>query len=124
MRKDKKDVIVLFATIVAVVSIVVAVNVMIKSERVKRAFENEMAFRLDSEERVNKLRNENINLATQLKDKELAIQKHKGSLDTLQQDLKKTKEALAQTEKELQTMTLLKEKLEENLKVELSKQVQ
>lgn len=124
MRKDKKDVIVLFTTIVAVVSIVVAVNVMIKSDRVRRAFENEMAFRLDSEERVNKLRNENINLATQLKDKELAIQKQKGSLDTLQQDLEKTKEALAQTEKELQTMTLLKEKLEENLKVELSKQVQ
>lgn len=124
MPKNNKDIFVLCIAIVAAVSIALAVNTTIKSDKLKRAFEKEMAFRLDSEERVTKLRNEKLDLTNQIKDRDLEIKKLKANTDLLLSDLTKTEEELTQVRKDLQTMTLLKDKLEESLKGELSKQVQ
>ena len=124
MRKNSKDVVVLAVTIVAALSIVFAVNTTIKSDKFRRAFEKEMAFRLDMEERVAKLRNEALELTNALKEKEVEIKRQGIRIELLEKDTAHKETDFQKLQTELDTLILLKEKLEENLKEELAKQVQ
>ena len=124
MDKGAKDLIILFIVIIAILAIVLAVNSNLKSDKNRRAFEKEMALRLDVEERVSKLRQENLGLAAELKDKDLKIKKDEIRIELLEKDIADKEGRLAKIKKELDTMTLLKEKLEDNLKEELAKQSQ
>lgn len=120
-RKGNKDIFVLFATIVAVVSIAFAINTKIKLEKSEQKFANEMAFRMDLEERVTKLRNEKLGLTNLLKDKEVAIKKQKIRIELLEKDIARKETKLGLLRSDLRATILLKERLEEDLKEELKK---
>jgi hypothetical protein len=97
-----------------------AFNYNIKAGENRRLFEKEMAFRLDMEEKVTNLRNENIELAAVLKSKDLEIkQKDQLIVDYGQSDSNQ-QETIENLRLELKGMTLLKEQLEKNLREELS----
>lgn len=120
-RKGNKDIFVLFATIVTIVSIAFAINTKIKSEKSEQKFANEMAFRMDLEERVTKLRNEKLGLTNLLKDKEVAIKKQKIRIELLEKDIARKETKLGLLRSDLRATILLKERLEEDLKEELKK---
>ena len=124
MRRGPKDLILLFVIILTVLSIAFAANTITKSNKFKRAFEKEMAFRLDMEERVSKLRNEKLDLTNKLKDRDLEIKELNMKIELLEKDIADQESKVKQLQVELNTMTLLKEKLEDNLKEELAKQKQ
>ena len=79
-----------------------------------------MAFRLDMEENVNKLRNEKMDLTTAIQDKDLEIQDKDKLITELNKTVADQKETIESLQLELKGMTLLKEQLENNLKTELS----
>lgn len=122
MNRTKKDIFVFVGMVVAVLSIAVAVNTAIKSDAFKRKFEKEMAFRLDLEERVTKLRNEKLELANSLKDKELEVKNRRATTELLDKEITNKDTEIQKLQSELRTMTLLKNKLEEDLKEELTEQ--
>ena len=97
-----------------------AINFNLKAKENRRAFENEMAFRLDMEENVNKLRNEKMDLTTAIQDKDLEIQDKDKLITELNKTVADQKETIESLQLELKGMTLLKEQLENNLKTELS----
>ena len=83
-----------------------------------------MAFRLDMEERLTKLRNETLEFTNALKDKEVEIKKQGIRIELLEKDIANKETEFQKLQTELNAMTLLKEKLEENLKEEFTKQAQ
>ncbi|MDD5005194.1 MAG: hypothetical protein PHS93_01660 [Candidatus Omnitrophica bacterium] len=100
--------------VLAIIGFILAFNTGAEAGKYKKLFEKEMAFRLDMEEKVNNFRNEKMSLTTALQDKDQEIEKLKSAVATKENDITKLQSDLDQ-------MTLLKNKLEENLKEELAK---
>ena len=124
MSTRVKDVILIIAVVAAVISMMIAFNVSVKADKHKRSFEKEMAFRLDMEEKVTRLRNEKVDLLAKIKDKDLAIQKKDASIKQLKKDISQAQDEIERLQLELERSNLLKQQLEENLKDVLSKQAQ
>jgi len=93
----------------------------LKAGENRKLFEKEMAFRLDMEEKVSKLMKEKMDLITVLKNNDSEIQKKNKLISELNQTAAEQKTQIDNLEIELRGMTLLKDKLENNLKEELSK---
>ena len=131
MSERFKDITLLVLIIVAMICFIFAVSANIKAGNYRNSFEKEMAFRLDMEEKVTKLRADKLGLAESLKDKELEIQKKGNLIENISQEISKNKadiqslrDKVKGLQVELEKMNLLKEKLEDNLKEELAKQTQ
>ncbi|NQU19269.1 hypothetical protein HQ550_03850 [bacterium] len=108
--------------VVAVIALIFAFNASAGANKYKKLFEKEMAFRLDMEEKVDNLRNEKVNLANILKDKNLEIQKKDQLISALNDGVAGKDAEVNRLQSELKKLDLLKQKLEDNLKDALSEQ--
>ena len=131
MNDKFKDMALFVIIVIAIIGFIFAISISIKANSYKNNFEKEMAFRLDMEEKVTKLRTERIDLTTALKDRELEIKKKDNLIESLNQEIVKNnteiqsfRVKIKDLQVELEKVNLLKEKIEDNLKEELSKQVQ
>ena len=120
--KTKEKALLIFI-ILTIIGFIFAFNTNVKANKHKKLFEKEMAFRLDMEEKVSKLRNEKMNLTTTLRDKDLEVQRKNRLIENLDQTISGQEAEIDELQSELEKLTLLKEKLEDNLKEELSKRV-
>lgn len=110
--------------ILVIIGFAVAFNSNNKANKNRKAFEKEMAFRLDMEEKVSKLRNDKMELTTQLKTKDVEIQKKDQLLADLNKTVSQQQETIETLQLELKGMTLLKNELEDDLKAESAKREQ
>ncbi|MBL7196484.1 MAG: hypothetical protein ISS47_00140 [Candidatus Omnitrophica bacterium] len=124
MNDRAKGTILFIFIILAIIGFIFAFNSNIKANENRKLFEKEMAFRLDMEEKVSKLRNEKMDLTTALKNKDLEIQQKDQLIKDLNQTISEQKVKIEILQSELKKATLLKEELEDNLKEELSKKKQ
>ena len=121
MGNKAKDIRLLIFITLTIIAFMFAFNGNIKADRNKKLFEKEMAFRLDMEEKLSKIRNEKINLITVLKDRELEIKRNTERINSLNNIISEKNKEIENLQTELEKLNLLKEKLEDNLKEELSK---
>lgn len=124
MNDRAKGTILFIFIILTIIGFIFAFNSNIKANENRKLFEKEMAFRLDMEEKVSKLRNEKMDLTTALKNKDLEIQQKDQLIKDLNQTISEQKVKIEILQSELKKATLLKEELEDNLKEELSKKKQ
>lgn len=123
MGDKTKDLYLFIFIILTIIGFIFAFNGSIKAGKNQKLFEKEMAFRLDMEEAVTKLRSEKMNLTTTLKDKDLEIKRNNEKIENLSNIISGQETKINALSSELQKESLLKDKLEDNLKEELSKQV-
>ncbi len=109
-----------FVAVLAILGFLLAFNFNMKANDNRKLFEKEMAFRLDMEEKVSKLRSENMELTSAVKNKDLEIQKKDQAIADFEQASSKQKESVDSLQLELKAMTLLKNQLEEDLRQALS----
>jgi len=110
-----------FVAVLAILGFLLAFNFNMKANDNRKLFEKEMAFRLDMEEKVGKLRSENMELTSAVKNKDLEIQKKDQLLNDLDQVASQHKEVMESLQLELKAMTLLKNQLEKDLRQALSR---
>lgn len=106
--------------VLLLISFAIGIKLNVKASDNRKLFEKEMAFRLDMEEKVSKLRNENMELLTAIKNKDLELIEKDQLIASLTQSYGDQKGLIESLQLELKGMTLLKDQLEENLKTELS----
>jgi uncharacterized coiled-coil protein SlyX len=109
-------------TVLIIIGFGFAINFSMKADVNRKLFEKEMAFRLDMEEKVSKLREDNLELATALKNKDLEYQEKDELIAELNKTVSDQQNAIEGLRLELKGMTLLKDQIEDNLKTELSKE--
>lgn len=122
MDYKTKDAALLIFIVLTILGFLLALNMNLKANKFNRGFQKEMAFRLDLEEGVNKLRSEKMDLTNMLMDKDLEIKKNKELIENLNQVISEQQADIKKLQSELEKLTLLKDKLEDNLKEELIKQ--
>lgn len=113
---------ILFILIASIVlCLAFAVKLYLKAGENRKLFEKEMVFRLDMEEKTSKLMKEKMDLIAVLKNKDSEIQNKNELISELNQTVAEQNTQIDNLEIELRGMTLLKDKLEYNLKEELSR---
>ncbi|MFC1646175.1 hypothetical protein ACFL2Y_03250 [Candidatus Omnitrophota bacterium] len=120
MASRTKEPVLLVLVILTIIGFIFAFNSNTKADKNRKLFEKEMAFRLDMEEKVSKLRNENMDLATALKNKDLDIRQKVELIGDLNQTVSDQNTEIESLKSELRKVTLLKEQLESDLKEALS----
>jgi len=118
-----KDIALLILILMTTLGFILAINANGKAAKFRGSFEKEMAFRLDMEERVTKLRSENLKLTAVLKDKDLEIQENKTTIAGLNELATTLKEDIQSLQLELKEAVALKQKLVDSLREELDKEV-
>lgn len=121
MNDKTKDLALLIFIILTIIGLILSFSTYIKLNMYKKSFEKEMAFRLDMEEKVNKLRSEKVELTASLQDKNLDIQRKGQLIENLNSVVSGNETEIKRLQSELERLALLKDKLEENLKDELVK---
>lgn len=122
MGDKTKDLTLFIFILLTILGFAFAFSTSMKADKNKRLFEKEMAFRLDMEEQLSKLRNEKINLTSLQNEKDAEIQRKNQLIENLEKTVSEKNSEIANLQSELEKLTLLKEKLEDNLKEELAKQ--
>jgi predicted transcriptional regulator len=118
MKDRAKNTLLFIFAILAIVGIAFAFSSFMKSGENRKLFEKEMAFRLDMEEKVSKLRNEKMDLITELKNKELEVQQTQNKekiISELNQKLDEQNVKIESLQSELGSLKLLKDELEAKL---------
>lgn len=116
-----KTILLIFAILI-IIGFSFAFNLNVKANESRKLFEKEMAFRLDMEEQVSKLRTDKMELTTILKNRDLEIKQRNELIAELNKVISDKEDTIAKLQLELKGMTLLKEQLENSLKTELSKE--
>jgi peptidoglycan hydrolase CwlO-like protein len=85
VKAPKKGLMILLPVfiILTVISFVFAFSASTETQKYKKMFEKEMAFRLDMEEKVNQLRNEKLELSGAMDSKDLAVKEKDVKIDEL-----------------------------------------
>lgn len=122
MNDRSRKTILLILAILVIIGFSYAINLNLRANENRKLFEKEMAFRLDMEEQVSKLRTDKMELTTVLKNRDLEIKQKNELIAELDKTNSDQKDTIASLQLELKGMTLLKEQLENSLKVELSKE--
>ena len=84
MGDKTKDLTLFIFILLTIIGFAFAFSTSIKSDKNKKLFEKEMAFRLDMEEQLSKLRNEKINLTSGLNEKDTEIQRKNQLIENLE----------------------------------------
>ena len=121
MSNRAKDILILVIVCIAALALIFAFNMGRELGKRKTDLDKEISFRFDMEQKVDSLSAEKLELIATLKNKDMEIQKLTGELEKANQAFDIQEDKIEGLQKNLLEMTLLKEKLEQNLKEELGK---
>lgn len=121
MGNKAKNLALTVCAVLAILGFLFTFNALSEVQKYRNDFSKEMASRLDLEESLANLREEKMEIIAALKENENQLRKNKTLIEGLNDELTSKEAQLRDIQLELGKLTLLKNKLEDNLKDELIK---